>query len=89
MGRKRPRVEHRTLTPQQTREIEQGGVVIAPGIWIDRRQGLHFNIPEILAHLGLPETPEDCALATQVITDLLARTAPGTRIVHTDEGTDG
>ena len=64
MGRKRPRVEHRTLTPQEARNLEHGGVTIAPGIWIDRQQGLHFSLPDILVHLGLPDTPEDRALAT-------------------------
>lgn len=52
---------------------------LAPGIWLDADDVLHFAIPEILAHLGLPDTPDDRALAGAVIVKVMARLAPGAR----------
>lgn len=86
---KRKKREHRMLTPEEVRKSKVGALVIAPGIWIDRHQGVHFSIPDILQHLGLPDTPEDRLLATRAIDDMLAEVAPGTQVVLTDEGTDG
>lgn len=37
-------------------EQQQGGEYLAPGVWIDREGALHFSVPDILEHLGLPNT---------------------------------
>ncbi len=85
---KRERV-HQTLTPQQVRESKAGAEVLSPGVWIDRRGGLHFSLPEILRELGLPDTPADREMLTQMIVEMMARVSPGAPIIETDVGTDG
>jgi hypothetical protein len=34
---------------------------LGPGIWIDQNDNLHFSIPELLALVDLPDTPENRA----------------------------
>lgn len=87
--RKHRRREHRTFTPQQAREIRVGGEYLGPGVWVDRHGMMHFSVPEILQHFGLPDTPEQREHATRELGDLLAEFAPDAQIIETDEGTDG
>lgn len=79
----------RVLTPNQVARQQQGGTYLSPGVWIDREGGLHFSVPEILAALGLPDTPADREHATKVIEEQLRQQCPEATVVTQDEGTDG
>lgn len=39
---------------------------IAPGIWIDGNDNVHFAVPEILAHLNVPDTPENREIVAEI-----------------------
>lgn len=49
---------------------------IWPGIWEDTEGDHHFDVAAILSHLGIPDTPENRALATRVLTQRLAMLLP-------------
>jgi hypothetical protein len=83
------KARRRLLTPMQVAQQQQGGEYIAPGAWLDRTGALHFSVPEILAHLGIPDTPDDRAFCVQVIREMLAREIPSIEIIQQDETTDG
>lgn len=83
------KTRRRTITPAEAERQRQAGQRIGPGVWLDRQGDPHFSIPEILAHLGLPDTPADRQIAAKVIAELLAKHCPDARIIQQDEGTDG
>ena len=39
---------------------------VAPGIWIDGNDNLHFALPEILAHLNIPDTAENREIVAEI-----------------------
>jgi hypothetical protein len=59
-----------------------------PGVWEDQEGGLHFSLPDILAHLGLADTPENQAMAEQVLRELLAKDSPQTKIIKRETPED-
>lgn len=67
------KVEKRTLTLAEREEQIRDSTRIAPGIWLDRHQGLHFSIPELLAAVDLDDTPENRAIAYDVVRSFVER----------------
>jgi hypothetical protein len=59
-----------------------------PGVWEDQDGALHFSLPDILAHLGLADTPENQAMAEQVLRELLAKDSPRTEIIKRETPED-
>jgi len=41
------------------REFFPGSTRVAPGIWLDRDGNIHWSVPELLALVDLPDTPEN------------------------------
>ena len=78
------RREQRTRTPGQIREQMAGAERLAPGVWLDREGYVHFSVPEILAHLGLPDTPDTRALVNRMAAETIAKVAPESVIVETE-----
>lgn len=58
------RVE-RLLSPADVVAQWHGAVRIAPGIWCDAGGAVHYNVRELLALVGLPDTPEHRARALE------------------------
>jgi hypothetical protein len=88
---KRARVRRQSLTSTQVRQQQQGSMRLGPGAWVDREGALHFSVPEILAHLHLPDTPEGRAEAMDMIEGLLREMVPSTTTIvrQDDEMPDG
>jgi hypothetical protein len=82
---KRKKPDHRSLTRTQVAQQQQGGQYLKPGVWIDRDGGLHFSVPEILKHLGLPDTPADREMATHFIGELLRVQCPAATVIEQDD----
>lgn len=57
----------RIVTPRQFADQQQGHTRIAPGIWMDRDGDVHYSIPELLALVQLPDTPENRAVVAEMI----------------------
>lgn len=55
---------------------------ILPGLWFDMEDNAHFSIPEILAHLGMPDTPENHVLMRKAINDVIKREQPDAKIIN-------
>lgn len=49
---------------------------IAPGFWIDQNGHPHISIPEVLAAVGMEDTPENRALALAAAREALAKVRP-------------
>lgn len=49
---------------------------------MDRWGGFHFEIPNLLAELGWPDTPAHRAELTQVIRNEIERLVPGSVLIH-------
>lgn len=41
--------------------------VLAPGVWIDDNDSLHFSIPDMLKAIGLPVTEENVSVMERAI----------------------
>lgn len=65
---------------------------LAPGIWEDQTGKAHFSIPEMLAHVGLEDTPENREQAKLMFVELMKKFHPNTEIRYrkspTDDGED-
>lgn len=46
---------------------------LAPGMWEDATGAVHFSVPEMLAHMGLPYTEENRLMMVAQLKELLAR----------------
>ena len=47
------------ITDREAEAQRAGGTRIATGIWVDASGHIHFSIPELLAMVDLPNTPEN------------------------------
>jgi hypothetical protein len=47
-----------------------------PGTWIDADGALHFDVPAIHQHLGLPDTPETREETTEMLAAMLKKMLP-------------
>jgi hypothetical protein len=54
----------------------------APGFWEDMNGHMHISAPEILAHLGLPDTAENRDLAMEMVKEVLRDKSPDTMVVR-------
>ena len=77
----RPFVEIRhETTAAHARRYFPGSVRIAPGLWIDGEGNPHWSVPELLALVDLPDTPENRAavirLARESMDEHLPETEP-------------
>jgi hypothetical protein len=77
--------ERQSLTRTKVARQQQGGEYLGPGVWVDRRGGLHFSVPEILKHLGIPDTPKDRELATRYITEMFREQCPAATVIEQDD----
>lgn len=59
-----------------------------PGVWEDMDGGLHFSLPDILAHLKLPDTPENRAQFTEVLREMMAKVNPQAKIIERETEND-
>ena len=55
---------------------------ISPGAYVDTDGALHFSIPEMLAELGVPDTPANRARLTKQVDEFMAAQSPETKVVH-------
>jgi len=69
---------------QMSSKRDQLGRRIAPGIWQDVEGNPHFSIPELLALVGLPDTPEHHDRLKASLRELLASEMPEAKIVERD-----
>lgn len=53
---------------------------VAPGIWEDSEEGLHFDIPALLKLFDLPDTPENRLLAAREVDQVVQRQVPNSLI---------
>ncbi len=58
------------------------GKRISPGIWEDKDGNVHFSLPELLALFELEDTPENRAIATENIKEMLRKQHPEVIIVE-------
>jgi hypothetical protein len=54
---------------------------IAPGIWEDVAGAIHFSIPELMEHFGLPPTQKNRQWATQICREILLG-YPGVELIE-------
>ena len=60
------------LTREEAARQAAGAFRVAPGIWIDRAGGLHWSVPELLAFVDLPDTPEHRAAIVATLQEVAA-----------------
>jgi hypothetical protein len=72
------------MTRAQVRDQMAGAQQLAPGVWRDRAGYVHFSVPEILAHLGLPDTPATRDLVNRIAAETIARVAPDATIIENE-----
>lgn len=51
------------MNPENTNKLKER---IAPGIWIDMNDNIHWSIPELLQMVDLPDTPENREAVKQI-----------------------
>ncbi len=57
---------------------------IMPGLWVDMANGIHWSIPEVLAHLGFPDDAEHRAMAKAVLFEMMREHSPKTKIIESE-----
>jgi hypothetical protein len=62
----------RRITESELLAQFEGAERLGPGVWMDSKGYLHFSIPEILQHFGLPATPEHEAAVLRIMENLAA-----------------
>lgn len=76
----------RTLTSRQIADQRRGAGWLGPGVWIDRHGGLHFSLPELLAHFEIEDTPENRERMTRTIREQMSGCRAGRRDSRAGEG---
>lgn len=75
-----------------TDRTDQLGKRIAPGIWKDQKDQIHFSIPELLALHDLEDTPENHQIVIKMLTELMKKFNPNSPVLYrkspTDDGED-
>jgi len=61
---------------------------LMPGIWVDANGHHHLALPEMLAHCGLPDTPENRRLVTECVRELMAAHSPEMKVVERPQQAD-
>ena len=58
---------------------------IAPGVYEDAGGAVHFSVPELLAHLHIPDTPENREQFQEEMNDFLKEfLPPDVKITNTE-----
>jgi hypothetical protein len=68
----------RKVRPSEAAEQLRGGRRLSPGLWVDRDGHAHVAMPELLAHLGIVDTPETRREATEIVRRVLCEVTPAT-----------
>ncbi len=71
------RVPGATATPRNVLQRR-----IAPGLWLDQENGIHWSLPELLAHFELTDTAEHRAQVTAFVEDIIVSLNPGQKIIY-------
>jgi hypothetical protein len=74
----------RTVTPREIAAQRRGSTRIAPGIWIDAEGHGHISIPELLAMVDLPDTPDHRERVAELAEHVIRRVHPDATIVRQD-----
>ena len=53
---------------------------LGPGVWEDEAGVVHVHIPEVLAHLKIPDTPENRDKLTSMTADMLSQMLPQSKV---------
>jgi len=53
-----------------------------PGVWEDKSGELHFSLPEIMEHLGIPFKPKNQEKTRQIFDELLRANVPDAEIIY-------
>lgn len=65
---------------------------LAPGIWVDQEDKMHFSIPDLLEHHGLEPNEENRQECIRMMMELMKKFHPNTPILYrqspTDDGED-
>jgi hypothetical protein len=56
--------------PGSVRRLLDGAESLVPGVYLRPGGGLVFNLAEVLAHVGLDDTPENRALGAEVVREI-------------------
>lgn len=68
------------------------GKRLGPGIWEDADGHIHWSIPELLAMVDLPDTPENRDEVIRMLTALMKKNRPNDALIYRkspeDEGED-
>ncbi len=57
---------------------------IAPGIWEDKEDNVHWSIPELLALFKIPDTPENQAMVRHTVAQFMQENGVEI-IIHRDK----
>lgn len=58
------------------------------GAWVDTDGNLHFSVPDILAHFGVEDTPENRQVMMMQLQDILSKECPHAKIVERETPED-
>lgn len=61
-------------------KLPAGAVQVKPGIY-RHGEDIHVDIPEVLANLKLPDTPENREAAAEEVAEVYGETFPDKRVV--------
>lgn len=69
----------------KNRNVDKLKQRIAPGVWVDRNEALHFSIPELLTAFHLPNTKENRNMMADEIKKIVHSESPGTLLVERED----
>lgn len=58
---------------------------IRPGVWEDAEGGLHFSLPDMLAHYGLPDDEEHRQALTETLVESIREANRDVIIIKRDD----
>ena len=79
------KTERRTLRPRDVDEQRRGSERIAPGIWRDAHGGIHWSVVELLALVGLPDTPANREAVVDIVKKSIVENADGRDITIVEQ----
>jgi len=64
---------------RKTGVARPGEKQVGPGLYLDERNNLHVDVPELLDHFGYVDTPENRDVCTKAALDAFGRIYPNVR----------
>lgn len=61
---------------------------IAPGVWMDQNNALHFELPSLLAAFDLPDTQENRDKLQKMVSEVVLNQFPNALIKHRENPPD-